>query len=79
MLENGTSKLFSVDLTSANRSVFTTIPYQNTPYADINVDQCYFDPLNEHLYISELQRGSILIVDTTSGEKVILSKKQNEI
>lgn len=79
VLENGTSKLFSVDLTSANRSVFTTIPYQNTPYADINVDQCYFDPLNEHLYISELQRGSILIVDTTSGEKVILSKKQNEI
>ncbi len=79
VLENGTNKLFSVDLTSANRSVFTTIPYQNTPYADINVDQCYFDPLNEHLYISELQRGSVLIVDTTSGEKVILSKTENEI
>jgi hypothetical protein len=73
-----TNKIFAIDPLSFDRSIFTDISYKQQDNGfDIASMDMKSDETAGHLYLVDRNRQSVLIVDSETGEKVILSKSKN--
>ena len=75
------SKLFSVDLTTGNRSLFKDLTYKNV---DSDADKSFelynmkIDVQNDLLFGIDSKRKSIFEIDLETEERVIISKSRND-
>ena len=77
--ETGTNKIYEIDFDSRKRRIVNQISYVNTQYPEMLIEQVSFDQSNDYLFLTDMQRNAILIFDLITGEKVILSKRENEL
>jgi hypothetical protein len=80
VMENWSSRIFTVELETFNRKIFSDISYVQPDItrkyvgsADMEIDET-----QGHIYVADNKRQSIIIVDIETGEKAILSKSKND-
>ncbi len=79
VFEYWSSRIFTLDQETMNRKIFSDISFNQqgivrNEVGSIDMDT---DGVKGHLYIADERRKSIIIVDTETGAKVILSKSKN--
>jgi len=80
VMENWSSRIFTVDLETFNRKIFSDISYVQPDITrkDAGSIDMEIDETRGHIYLAENRRQSIIIVDSETGAKVILSKSKND-
>jgi hypothetical protein len=73
-----TGKLFSIDLITGNRKVLVDLTYRdvNGEPLRIRLTSIYAVFEDQYVFISDGERNSLLVVDLTTGEKVVLTKSR---
>jgi len=79
VFEFWTNKIFMLSLPTFNRQILMDTSYKQEGTGDSRVASVdmKFDDITQNLFIADWRRNAILIVDTETGDKVILSKSQN--
>ena len=80
VFEYWSSRIFTVDLETFNRKIFTDISYVQPDIAtrtNVGSIDMEIDETREHIFVADEKRQAIIIVDIETGEKVILSKSTN--
>jgi hypothetical protein len=74
-----TGKLFSIDLITGNRKVLADLTYKdvNGEPLRIRLTSIYAVFEDQYAFISDGERYSLLVVDLTTGEKVVLTKSRS--
>lgn len=80
VLDNGTSRLFSIDLLTGDRRVISDLGYGEIDgeVFHAGLTNISVSPSNQYAFITDISRASVRIVDLISGEKVFLSKPKND-
>lgn len=76
--EKPSNKLFAIDLSTNFRSIFKNIVYKETDEPNTLVDDIDQSSSGEYIILADNARYAILIIDSLTGEKMILSKSKND-
>lgn len=79
VLDYLTGKIFSIDLITADRKVLADLTYKDANGEPLRIRLTSICAVldNQYAYVSDSERDSLLVVDLTTGEKVVLSKSKN--
>jgi hypothetical protein len=78
IFEEGSNRIFTLDLSTYARKVFSDISYKNKELSySVSSSDLKINEEMGHLYLVDTRRQSVLVIDAETGEKVILSKSKN--
>lgn len=79
VFESITGKLIEIDLKTGNRRLTADLNYANSDTSTYYLYAFHLDEVNNIIYAMEANRAAVRVIDTETGEKVILSKSRNTL